>query len=196
MSWIYHILNWFPTKISEKAKDILGKFMKGLHVFKASENYMTIIILTFFMWLGYTLSVYYGFYTFNLVHRYDLNLFSALVIIVFTAVGLMIPSAPGGIGTYHYYCQEGMSFMNVSPGESVGYAFIIHAVSFALNSILGLLYLWKENLRLIDIRQWDSNNEEARPGDDTPMSEDLSWFLYYRKMLRWLSYHRNPAFPC
>ena len=173
LTWINNILRWFPKTISEKAKDILSKFIKGLHVFKASENYVAIIILTFLMWLGYTLSVYYGFYAFNLVEKYDLNLFSALVIIVFTAVGLMIPSAPGGIGPFHYLCQEGMNLMGVSPGEAVGFAFFNHAVSFTLNSILGVAYLWKENLRLVDIRQGELNNEEgAQTDDDTPVHEN------------------------
>ena len=173
LEWLYYVLNWFPKRISEKAKDIMGKFMKGLYVLKTSKHYLVIIILTFLMWLGYTLSVYYGFYAFNLIHKYDLNLFSALVIIVFTAVGLMIPSAPAGIGPFHYFCQEGMKFMNVSPGESVGYAVFIHAVSFALISILGVIYLWKENLRLVDIQQGDLNNEEdAQQGDDTSVREN------------------------
>lgn len=170
--WIEYILRWFPKSISEKAKDILGKFMRGLYVLKTSKHYLIIIILTFLMWLGYTLSVYYGFYAFNLINKYDLNLFSALVIIVFTAVGLMIPSAPGGIGTFHFFCQEGMKFMSVSPGESVGYAVVVHAVSFALISILGVIYLWKENLRLVDIRQGELNNDDASTGDESPMREN------------------------
>jgi len=157
LKWADYIFKLFPDMVAAKLRHILESFIKGLHVFKATEHFVIIFVLTLLMWFGYTLSVYYGFYAFNLVEQYHLTIFSALVIIVFTAVGLMIPAAIGGFGTFHYFCQIGLNTMNVPDGLAVGYAVILHGVSFALISILGLIYLWKENMCLIDYQ----SDEEA-----------------------------------
>ncbi len=163
VAFVRYILRWFPDSVADKAAAILESFIRGLHAFRENRQYIRIILFSVFMWLGYMLSVYYGFYAFGFMEKYGLNLFSALVIIVFTSVGLMIPAGPAGVGTFHAFCQEGMAFMGVTMGEGLGYAILIHTVSFAVIAVLGIYYLWKENLKLMDLQGASSTLENEEP---------------------------------
>jgi len=111
VSIVRYLLRWLPGSVADTAARILTSFIKGLHAFRDNRHYIRILAYSVLMWIGYTLSVYWGFYAFGFTEQYDLNLFSALVIIVFTSVGLMIPAGPASVGTFHAFCQEGMVFM-------------------------------------------------------------------------------------
>lgn len=157
LAWAEILLRRFPAVLAGKIRHILESFIKGLLVFKSTEHYGIIFIQTLLMWLSYTLGCYYAFYAFDFVQTYHLNLFSALVVIVVTAVGLMIPSAPGSWGTYHWFCQEGMHFMGVPKEVALGYAILIHGISYVMISVLGVIYLWLENIRFADVHKSSMN---------------------------------------
>jgi hypothetical protein len=62
----------------------------------------------------------------------------------------MIPSSPGFVGTYHWFCMKSLALYGIPQSEALSYAVISHAMSTVPFTIVGLLYFWKENLHFSD----------------------------------------------
>ncbi len=57
----------------------------------------------------------------------------------------MIPSSPGFVGTYHWFCMKSLSLFGIPESEALSFAVISHALNTIPFTIVGLLYFWKEN---------------------------------------------------
>ncbi len=75
----------------------------------------------------------------------------AAVITVITALGFAIPSAPGGVGTYHAAVLLSLSWFGVSQGLAVVFAATIHAVNYVTLNVTGLIGLWRLKLKWSDV---------------------------------------------
>ncbi|MBS1261570.1 MAG: hypothetical protein MAG453_00895 [Calditrichaeota bacterium] len=75
----------------------------------------------------------------------------AAVVTIITALGFAIPSAPGGVGTYHGAVLLAMSWFDVPEGMAVIFAAVMHALNYLTLSAMGLVSLALMKLRLADI---------------------------------------------
>lgn len=137
-----------PEKVFESIQKIVRSFLQGFMVFKRSEHYFTVIMFSIAIWLLYAGVIYVAFFAFDFDTKYNLNIFASLVVLVTVSIGIMIPSSPGFVGTYHWFCMVSLAFFKVSQSEALGFAVISHAVNFLPVTVVGLIYFWKENLRL------------------------------------------------
>lgn len=140
-----------PSRISESARRILRSFLEGFAVLKRAEHYWTITWQSIVMWLFYAAIVYVTLVAFRLDSTYELPWITSLVVLVMVSIGIMIPSSPGYVGTYHLLCIQALSFFGVPNDESAGFAVVLHVVNFIPITIVGLLYFWSENLRIKDV---------------------------------------------
>ena len=62
----------------------------------------------------------------------------------------MIPSSPGFVGTYHWFCMQSLALYGVPDSQALSFAVVSHALNTLPFTVIGLLYFWKENLRLSD----------------------------------------------
>jgi len=139
-----------PAKLFRLLQRVVRAFLQGFAVLKKSEHYLQVVILSVLVWALYVAVVYTSFYAFDLHEKYQLNLFSGLVVLVMVTIGIMIPSSPGFIGTYHYFCKQSLSLFGVPESEALSFAVISHAMNTIPYTIIGLVYFWKENLRFSD----------------------------------------------
>ena len=137
-----------PFKLFNFVQNILPSFFKGCMVFKKSEHYLSITVLTILIWLLYIGSIYVSFFVFDFPNKYGLDIRSSLVVLVFATFGIMIPSSPGYVGTYHFFCALSLLKLHVPDGEAKSFALISHILNVIPLSIIGLIYFWKENLHL------------------------------------------------
>lgn len=139
-----------PAQLSEKVRAILRSFLEGFAVFKRAEHYWTILWQSVLIWLSYAGIVYVSLIAFGLDTAYNLPLITSLVVLVMVSIGIMIPSSPGYVGTYHLLCIQGLAFFSVPTSEAAGFAVVLHVVNFIPVTLVGLLYFWRENLRFHD----------------------------------------------
>ncbi len=156
-----HKLNRFvPGKILMKVEELLRKVIDGFKVIHNREKYLIMFLLTLFMWFLYVLQFYVVFFAFDFVSNYGLNLLSALVVMVISSIGIIIPT-PGGTGTFHFFCMASLSrLFHIPEGQALGYATSVHAVGYIFLLVVGALSLMLANINIAE-----AGTVEVEPGE-------------------------------
>lgn len=144
------ILIDLPAKIFDSVQTAVRSFLQGFMVFKRSEHYLTISLLSVAIWILYAGVIYVAFFAFGFHKTYDLDIFASLVVLVTVSIGIMIPSSPGFVGTYHWFCMISLALFHVPESQALSFAVVSHLVNFIPATLVGLGYFWKENLQFSD----------------------------------------------
>jgi len=155
------LLKPFPRSINIRINEILQSFAGGLNRLKSGLHYFLLIFLSILIWFGYGIIFYIAFDMFDL-KMYELNLLAALVLLVITTVGVIVPNAPGYVGTYHKLCQIGLGFFGVPASQGASFAVTMHAINFFPVLILGIIFAARTGLTFSSL----SANDSIRPSDN------------------------------
>jgi glycosyltransferase 2 family protein len=130
----------FVKKIIEKA---LG-FWQGIKAIKDVEQPFWFFIHSLNIWLMYYLMAYFCFFAY--APTAHLGTMAALMVFVFGAFGVLIPS-PGGMGTYHALVIAALSLYNIKGDEAFSFANIFFfSVNIFFCIVLGVIALiWLGN---------------------------------------------------
>jgi uncharacterized protein (TIRG00374 family) len=131
------LLQFLPERLEKRAAHLAGSFIDGLQLLPDVRKTLRVVLLSFLTWLMLGLSNYFMFYAFGM-HLSIINAFAILAII---ALGVMIPAAPGFIGTYHYACMLGLASFGIDKAPALSYAVALHFMQMAPVIILGLVFL-------------------------------------------------------
>ena len=99
-----------PVKYHKKLSKINFDIRQGLNCFKTSSQVIKSIILLLVGW-ALVISIYY-FISIPYIEIMLLPSYAFIYFLVFTALSLMIPSAPAGIGVVHYGLFFSVSLLN------------------------------------------------------------------------------------
>ena len=145
----------FKTKIQsfsiyKKIEKILLGFWEGLLSVKTLDNPALFIFHTIFIWSMYFLMNYFGFLAFAPTE--NLTLTVGLMVFVFGAFGIVIPS-PGGMGTYHWLVIAALGLYGINKYDAFSFANIsFFSIQFFCNILMGiasviLLFLLNKNYK-------------------------------------------------
>jgi uncharacterized protein (TIRG00374 family) len=127
----------FPIK--KGLRDWIKDFIRGLISLRKLRNWPLFLIYTIFIWFCYVLTSLLPFFAFDFHLIYGFGWEQAFVITVIGAVGVSLPS-PGGIGTYHYLVQSGLTVLYLVPASTaLSYATISHAASVVCLILISLI---------------------------------------------------------
>lgn len=144
------ILSPFSERFSKRVLDIVSSFVHGLGVLSMGESLFFIIIYSVVMW-GLIIMIIYSLYpAFGLDYLPFFSIFFLEVIIVF---GVMLPSAPAYIGTFHFACATALGVMGVEPDKAKSFAIILWSVNAIPVTLIGLYYMSKENISFKEIKK-------------------------------------------
>ena len=129
------VLFFLPKKPRHKLVVMLDAFSKGLVLVKGRSKLIAVIFYSLVLW---GLSVV-QIYVLGLSMGLSLPFMAPFFILVLLCFSVIIPSAPGYIGTFHVACQYGLIFYGFSRGTALSMAIILHAVGFIPTILLGLL---------------------------------------------------------
>lgn len=88
---------------------------------------------------------------------------SAVVVSAVLGLGLMIPAAPGGFGTYELFGTEAFRLVGLTASAGLALTIVIHAWVFLANIFLGLCLLGIKGIRLMELRDdLDANQSATR----------------------------------
>jgi uncharacterized protein (TIRG00374 family) len=148
---ICNILRFLPVKIIDKIKEMLESFIDGLNIFHDYKKLMITIIYSFLVWIANASVNYICLISFGFPSSFNM----ALIILGFSVIGVMIPAAPGFIGTFHYVIKLAFMFYlpSVSVSNAISYAWVVWAVGTFFPLGLGFYYFNKENLKLKEIKE-------------------------------------------
>ena len=94
---------------------------------------------------------------------------SAVVASAILGLGLMIPAAPGGLGTYELFGTEAFKLAGIAASTALALTVVIHAWVFVANIGVGICLLAIKGISLAQLR----NRLEVEPGSATPVEPSI-----------------------
>ncbi len=70
---------------------------------------------------------------------------------VFLVFAVLVPAAPGYVGTYHAACVYGLMAFNIQKEKALSVALMIHGVNFFPVILAGLYYLWRDKVSIAEM---------------------------------------------
>jgi len=144
------------STLEEKFDGLLTSFADGLSAVSSVGQMLTLLLLTAAIWTTEAGSIW------GLAGALGLgvSLKSAVVASAILGLGLMIPAAPGGLGTYELFGTEAFKLAGVTASSALALTVVIHAWVFVANIAVGVCLLAIKGISLSQLR----NRLEVDPG--------------------------------
>ncbi len=154
-----------PASLSRNALELLNSFRLGLRVLDTGSHLFWVIFWSLAVWLIAIL----GGWAVLLAFHLPLSFMAAMFINVIIAFSAAIPSSPGYVGPFHAAVSAGVLFFLPKSDISTvaGIAIVFHLVCIVPTTLIGLYYLWKENLSIAEIQHVEEQEEAILTGEDT-----------------------------
>ena len=156
--WVINRL--VPTRLREELKNIIIKFSDGLRVLRSPLQSLLVLLQSVTIWIVET-GLYWGVMK---AMGFDLAFQSLLLIVGVVNLVLLVPAAPGGLGTFDAATKSMMEVFGVSPENALSYALLLRAALWVPVTLVGAFFFVKEGFSLTT--DLDSIREEisARAG--------------------------------
>ena len=130
-----------PARWSTGLLGMAQSFADGLAVARATDlafiaGYSLVLWLTLSL-CAWLLMIAFGF---------DLGFMSAVFLEVLVALALIIPAAPGFVGTFHMGAQVALVMFGVAAAAAGSYAMLLWLIHFVPTTVIGLYFLKKSGL--------------------------------------------------
>lgn len=129
------LLFFIPSRLRPKVMDTIWNFSKGIVLVKDPLKWLQIIFYSLLIW-------FVNLYQVEMIEQalgLKLPFIAAFLIMAMASFGVMIPSAPGYIGTFHLSVQYGFLFYGIGHEEALSAAILWHGVVFFPTLIFGLI---------------------------------------------------------
>jgi hypothetical protein len=126
-----------PSSISLRARGIIHSFLDGLEILPDLKRSLFAVFFSLLIWGLNGFAIYILFFSFEL----HLPLVVGYVVLVMTALGLVLPAAPGFVGNFHFFAAMGLVLFGVPKTQALAFAIILHLTQFIPPIICGLCFL-------------------------------------------------------
>lgn len=153
-----------PGKVRERVLRLLRSFANGLEIFRDVRRLFGIGALTILMWLCITVVIEICFASARLEEGgLALPGSASLLVLVVIAIGVMVPSGPGFVGTMQAAAVFGLGIVGYHDRDrALSFSILYHATQWFPVVLVGLIYLVKENLSFAQVRQISSEEDLDR----------------------------------
>ena len=133
-----------PGAVRDRVGRLLDRFLDGFALFRDLGRLLKVFLLSFGMFLSFSVALWITAWSLDIA----LPWYAGLVMLVVTAIGIMVPAAPGYVGTLHVACTAGLALYGVekTPASAFGW-FYFFSQWLPITSV-GLFYLNREGLSL------------------------------------------------
>ena len=147
------------STLEEKFDGLLTSFADGLSAVSSAGQMLTLLLMTAAIWITEAGTIW------GLARALGLavSLKSAVVASGILGLGLMIPAAPGGLGTYELFGTEAFKLAGIAASSALALTVVIHAWVFVANIAVGICLLALKGISLSQLR----NRLEADPGSES-----------------------------
>ena len=136
-----------PASLKSRAIGALDHFVEGLSLFRDLPRLLWVFVLSFVMFGVFALCLSVSMWAFGIEQPW----YAGLVMLVITAIGIMVPAAPGYIGTMNIACKVGLKLFGVGPEVSVPFSWFYWAGQWIPITLVGMYYLRREGLSLASL---------------------------------------------
>ena len=133
------ILGKLPQTLSSRLMKLFHSFLDGLQILPDWKKTVNLSFLSLCIWCLIGLVTYILFSSFASMN--DLPLAAAYTVLIITALGVALPTAPGFIGNYHFSCVVGLTLFGIPKTDALTFAIVLHFIQLAVMIVLGLACL-------------------------------------------------------
>jgi uncharacterized protein (TIRG00374 family) len=133
-----------PADGRDRVAHMLEHFLAGLGLFRDLGRLSLVFALSITMFLCFALALSLSLWSLDI----SLPWYAGLVMLVITAIGIMVPAAPGYIGTLNIACTAGLALFGVGKSQSVPFSWFYFFSQWLPVTTVGLIYLNREGLSL------------------------------------------------
>lgn len=143
------MLRVLPEGARPRASRLLDRFLDGFRLFRDPLKLLQVFALSFGMFLSYALALGITGWSMHI----DLPWYAGLVILVVTAIGIMVPAAPGYVGTLNIACVVGLALFGIDKAPASAYSWFYFLSQWLPITAVGLYFLHREGLSLKSLGQ-------------------------------------------
>jgi uncharacterized protein (TIRG00374 family) len=145
------LANVLPKRAGVLLADLIARSLIGLSALKEPKKLLGLTALSFPVWLseaGLYIVVGISFGLHESLGNWPTMVAILLVTTCISNLGTSIPSTGGGVGPFEFFCQATLIFFGVAAPVASAYTLVVHAVLLLPVTVIGVLYLWTENLSI------------------------------------------------
>ena len=152
---VWFIEKLLPQKFQNQLNGLMHKFLDGLASLRSPANVIMIFLTSLAIWLLETGKYWFVMHAFE----FRVTFFALMLVNGLVNLATTIPGAPGYIGTWEAVIVAVLAAYNISGGEALGYAVVLHMALWLPITLLGSYYLAKEGIK------WNANVEKLQTSD-------------------------------
>ena len=137
------LLRRWPA-LAIRANRMFEMFVDGLDGLRTPRHLAPLTAWTIVIWVIPALAAWTGLRAVGL----DLPWLAGWVVLAFVGLDVSIPSAPGYVGVFHFAAVKAVEIFGVPEAAGLGYALVFHASQFIPVTLLGWIYLLREQMTI------------------------------------------------
>lgn len=138
------LLGLLPAALRDRASRLLERFLDGFALFRNLGRLAQVFVLSFGMFLSFAVALWITGWSLDIT----LPWYAGLVMLVVTAIGIMVPAAPGYVGTLNVACTAGLALYGVGKTPASAYGWFYFFSQWLPITAVGLWFLNREGLSL------------------------------------------------
>ncbi len=143
------LIGKLPARYAGAVNRLIDHFIEGFRIVADPALLFSATLLSIVIWLVDVVAIYLLFLAFGL----HLPVAAAFVLMIILIIGIAIPTAPGFIGNWHYFCILGLGLFGIPKTDALTFAIIYHALSIGIVILLGLIFLPFNRFSVSDFRR-------------------------------------------
>ncbi len=148
--------------LEEKFDGLLTSFADGLYAVSSIGDMLALLLMTAMIWTSEAAVIWGLAGALGLAISFK----SAVIASAVLGLGLMIPAAPGGLGTYELFGTEAFQLTGLAASSALALTVVIHAWVFIANILVGICLLAVKGISLSQLK----SRLEVEPNESTIQS--------------------------
>lgn len=142
--WILKILGFFasylPVSLRERPVAMASSALDGIEGMFRPLHAASFLVLTAIIWSLEVGIVYWTAASIGLQVPFG----NALFVLLFLAIGSMVPASPGFVGTYEYFGITALALVGISGSTALAFIILLHMITLFGSSLIGgLFYIFR-----------------------------------------------------
>ncbi len=156
-----------PAAVRGRVEELLRLLLDGLGGLRSPGALVAIVLLSGPVWLVEGVVYYIMAISFGLDQPFQV----VLLVTATSNLATAIPSSIGGIGPFEVVAKSTLVAFGVGAEAAAAYAFSVHILALWLPvNILGLLFLWRENVSLAQVARTAPLERTPEPATEPGVS--------------------------
>jgi uncharacterized protein (TIRG00374 family) len=145
--------------VRDRAVTIFDTFVRGLDGIRTPRHLLPIAAWTIVVWIIPAMAAWSAMRAVDL----DLPWLAGWAALAFVGLGVSVPAAPGYFGAFHAAAKEAVGLFGVSATLGAGYALLFHATQYIPVTVLGWIFLLREQMTLGEASRVSAREAETAP---------------------------------